>query len=962
MKILLLNQLGKSNTRILRLLAVPLAVCILQHAHAQDIIYKVKGDSIRSAVEEVTDDNVLYFSVPTSKNDARKSISVKEVRKIKYANGYVELFESTAPAAAAKTSPAAAYDIMYTVSGSQLKVLVLEVDEASVTYRLLNSPTVDKIATDRLIGIRYSNGFEEAYNAPAAVKQLAASRAQADPTAKAGPAPGLDVIKLDNGQEIRAHIQEVDEVNIYYTVAGAADAKRETIALDKIIKVQYANGYEETYAVVKTFALKDKQKAQEDEEAPTKVAAAPKSAPPQETAAKEEPREKPLKVAKQSPKKAAEPVKKAATPAKAVAPLAAQTLAVLDLADVLNKPAYTSLPKALAEPQRVEYLDLRDTGLKALPTEVSSCKNLVAINLSKNSLRKFPMELLDLPNLQYVWLDETGLQSLAFEGEQLEKLQKSHIVFLSAKSNRLTKVSSSVFTLGNLRELKLGGNQISGISFDKKQDLSQSYLQSIDFQNNKFSSIPAELKGLPSLTRLNFGGNNIKALDKEIAGLTALKSLKLNSNPVRKITPQLYGLAALEEIDLNQTQLTALPDSISKLAKLRTLVLPGTFATFPADFGSLKLLGELRLNNSTPYSKIDAFPQVVLSCQRLHTLELSGLNIKAVPPEIAKLRRLENLYLSHCDLTSLPEELFSLPRLKVLDLSDNKITQVPASIAELSSLENLNLKNSPVSGASLLALRRALPLAKIEYYDGDLGLNFASAPLPARLLPGFKRLFAACDHGDPAAYYELGAFFASSNDYGLALKAYRVVTDNPQLEGTGKSVACLLSIAEIYDDVDNVKPYASPYKRKRYASYEDYLNTSANNKAYQSYLAISRVRTHDAVAAQAQKKACARASLICNDIAENLEKIFEHNNQEIERLIQGSGDMQNLSATGDKLLSDAAVDNSEAGAAIGAVMSIFGSVASSAKEDKSAKYKTQNVRLKADISTLKEQATQLAAR
>ncbi|RYE89391.1 MAG: hypothetical protein EOO37_05130, partial [Cytophagaceae bacterium] len=255
-------------------------VVSLQQLRAQDIIYKVKGDSISSAVEEVTDDNVLYFNVPTSKNNVRKSISVKEVRKIKYANGYVELFES-APAATATAAPApVAYDIMYTVAGSQLKVQVLEVDDASVTYRLVNSPSVDKIATDRLIGIRYSNGFEEAYNAPAAVKQQLASQAQSAPAAQA---PGLDIIKLDNGKEIQARIDEVDEVNIYYTEAGAPGAKRETLALDKVIKVQYANGYEETYAVIKTLKINPKEDGEEI--TPPKATVA-KATPPKEAPAK----------------------------------------------------------------------------------------------------------------------------------------------------------------------------------------------------------------------------------------------------------------------------------------------------------------------------------------------------------------------------------------------------------------------------------------------------------------------------------------------------------------------------------------------------------------------------------------------------------------------------------------------------------------------------------------------------
>ncbi|MBC7490748.1 MAG: hypothetical protein H7240_13095 [Glaciimonas sp.] len=928
----------------------------IQQMRAQDVIYKIKGDSILSSVEEVNDENVLYFNIPTTKSSVRRAIGINEIYKIKYSNGFIELFEHLPTNEVAK---APAYDIIYTVYGNELKALVLEVDETSVTYRLIDSKTVDKVPTDRLIGIRYSNGYEEAYNAPAAVKQLVANRAQGDATRKASIELSMDVIKLDNGKEIKARIQEVDEINIYYTQSNAANSKPESVPLDKVIKVQYANGYEETYAVSK----KSTKKGEEDDkdEVPAVITAA-KATPPKETKEKKEPREKPQKVANHSPKRLEASEIEPVIPAKTASPLPAQTLVVYEVGEVLKKEAYTSLTKASAEAMSVEYLDLRETNLRALPSEVKGFKNLIAINLSKNNLRKFPLELLDLPNLQYVWLDETGLQSLAFEGDQLDKLKKSNIVFISAKSNRLTKLSSSLFGLANLQELKLGTNQISGISYDKKINLSQSYLQSIDFQNNRFASFPAELRNLPSLTELNLGGNNIKALDKETDGFRSLKSLKLNSNPLKRITPQFYTMPALEEVDFNQTQLASLPDSISKLTKLKILVLPSTFASFPVDFGRLKVLTELRLNNSTPNSKIDKFPTVVLSCQRLPTLDLSGANVQSIPSEIAKLRRLENLYLSHCGLTSLPDELFTLSRLKVLDLSNNKLTQMPASVGELTSLENLNLKDSPVKGSSLLSLRRTLPSAQIDYYDDDFGLNFTSAPLPAKKISGFKRLFAACDRGETNAYYELGAFFSSSNDYGLATKAFRVITENPQLEGTGKSVTCLLSIAEIYDDVDNLKPYTSPFKRKRYSDYDDYLNTSANNKAYQSYLAISRVDARDEVAKQAQKKACARASIICNEIADNLEKIYKHNNEEIERLIQSSGDMQNLSASGDKLMNDSAITNSDAGVLIGGALSIFSKVSASAKEDKSVKYKKQNERLKGDISDMKTQATELALR
>jgi tetratricopeptide (TPR) repeat protein len=301
--------------------------------------------------------------------------------------------------------------------------------------------------------------------------------------------------------------------------------------------------------------------------------------------------------------------------------------------------------------------------------------------------------------------------------------------------------------------------------------------------------------------------------------------------------------------------------------------------------------------------------------------------------------------------------LFTLPGLKVLDLSGNRITQVSSSIGELASLEMLNLQNSPLDGGSLLGLRRTLPQAQINYFDTNFGLNFASKPLPPNLRPQFKRLFLACDRNDPNAYYELGQFFEKNGDYGLAEKAFRAVADNRDLEGTGKSVTCLLRMAEIYDDIKGEKSYLSPYKRKVYADYSDYSSTSTNNRAYNIYIQISGIQTRDNVARLAQKKANARINVICNDMADNLQRIFEANNSEIERLIGSSGDMQNLSAAGDKIMNDSQVQGSQGAALFGAAVSIFGKVSSSVKDDKAARLKRDNLSLKEEIADLRSKAS-----
>lgn len=633
--------------------------------------------------------------------------------------------------------------------------------------------------------------------------------------------------------------------------------------------------------------------------------------------------------------------------------------------DYEQKERFVSVAKALPMAERVEYLDLSKQMLKVLPADIKKFQNVVLINLKHNPLKKFPVELFELPALKYLLLDSTGLSSIKLSDEELLKAKQSNITFISLRGNKLGRFPVHLLQLGKLAELNLANNQISSCTFEKGYDPSTNTLESISLQDNRLSEIPASLGQLPALVKLNLIDNDIRSLEK-VNGYKNLKSIKLIGNPIKEVPTSFYNLSQLEELSLDQTKITALPDSIGKLSKLRSLTIPATFLKFPKDFGELRLLYELYLSYSRPSVMTNAeantkrmgeFPVAVLQCQRLKVLVISGLKISKIPVEIGQLKRLENIDFSNSGLTAIPAELFTLPSLRTLNLSGNNIKEIKITAGQLTSLNTLNLQNSPVNGQSLINLRRNLPQAKINYFDVDFGLNFTSVPLPYKSRPQFRTLYAACDNNDPNAFFELGRFFEVNQDYGLAEKSYRAVTDNPAYTGSGKSLSCLLKIAEIYDDINNEKTYVSPYKRKLYANYSDYSTTSNQNKAYTLYQQISDTEAKDAIAKQAQKKARARLNMICNEMADNLQKIYEYNNSEIERLIGGSGNMQNVSALGSKLMNDSAVQGSQTGTLLGAATNLFGKVSSSVKDDKADKLKGDNQRLKNEIANLRSTAT-----
>jgi Leucine-rich repeat (LRR) protein len=78
----------------------------------------------------------------------------------------------------------------------------------------------------------------------------------------------------------------------------------------------------------------------------------------------------------------------------------------------------------------------------------------------------------------------------------------------------------------------------------------------------------------------------------------------------------------------------------------------------------------------------------------VQTLDLSGLELRAIPPEISALTQLQYLHLSDNQISSIPNSLGNLPLLQQLDLARNQISSIPDSLSNLPQLKVLNLANN----------------------------------------------------------------------------------------------------------------------------------------------------------------------------------------------------------------------------------------------------------------------------
>jgi len=164
----------------------------------------------------------------------------------------------------------------------------------------------------------------------------------------------------------------------------------------------------------------------------------------------------------------------------------AQTLSEKDLDTCY---IYSSLEKAMRNPDNVYILDLSKTKLKEFPQEILSFKNLNKLDLSKNRIAVIPEGIANLKHLQELNLGKNKLE--AFPGDIVE--------------------------LVDLKRLILNQNNIDGIPYMIKNLQKLEYL---DMWSNNLSKFPESLSELKNLKELDL--RVIQFTDEEKAKITSL--------------------------------------------------------------------------------------------------------------------------------------------------------------------------------------------------------------------------------------------------------------------------------------------------------------------------------------------------------------------------------------------------------------------------------------------------------
>ena len=199
-----------------------------------------------------------------------------------------------------------------------------------------------------------------------------------------------------------------------------------------------------------------------------------------------------------------------------------QSSELLSLEELEHVRRFTSINKALVDPENVYIIDLQGANINYLPNTIVLFKHLQILVLSDNNLDSLPDVLGELKNLQV----------------------------LRAENNHISYLPPSLGNLTNLLELSLS--------------------------NNNIKWVPYEYARLINLQKLDLSNNNIEFLAFDMGRLQKLYSLELSNNKLEKVPTQIFKLKNLLYLDLSYNPIKVIPREFLFMPSLQYLILTGT--------------------------------------------------------------------------------------------------------------------------------------------------------------------------------------------------------------------------------------------------------------------------------------------------------------------------------------------------------------------------------------------------
>lgn len=167
----------------------------------------------------------------------------------------------------------------------------------------------------------------------------------------------------------------------------------------------------------------------------------------------------------------------------------------------------------------LNLLNISETSLKILPSEISNLINLQTLLLYGNEIDAIPESISRLAKLKVFDVSRNQLQCVPDAITQLQ-----HLTTINLSNNQLTTFPA-LKNFTKLSVIDLSCNQLTefpDIYSDVNSNLSEIYLK-----ENSIEVIPHEISQLVSLKHFSVSKNKLKKIPKNLANITKLKGNSL---------------------------------------------------------------------------------------------------------------------------------------------------------------------------------------------------------------------------------------------------------------------------------------------------------------------------------------------------------------------------------------------------------------------------------------------------
>jgi len=293
----------------------------------------------------------------------------------------------------------------------------------------------------------------------------------------------------------------------------------------------------------------------------------------------------------------------------------------------------------------LEYLGLRRSNLKLLPSCIGHIKSLRSVDISYNynlNIYSAFETFQRLTNLES--LDLSGIRSFRVIPKKISKLKKIQSIQLNYLKDKFNyKKSFKRLSSLNITSLSLTNNWLNKLPPTITLLKNITY---IDLSDNYFESLPVEIFELTNLKHIEFYSNNLtfKTIGSGVSNLINLEKINIGGNlqlDGKEAIISLSMLPKLKDIDFVSCRLDTIPDEIMNFYALEKL--------------------NLRSNPNIDFS--DLFIKLS-SVKTLKYLDISNNKLTALPQEIGLLTSLEFLVIGQNSISTLPEDFFYLTNLK----------------------------------------------------------------------------------------------------------------------------------------------------------------------------------------------------------------------------------------------------------------------------------------------------------